>query len=722
MVEDVIKVHEQYYILAASSLADRRTRVLKHGETFAVFDTAGDISAMGASEQGLFHEGTRYLSQAALRVNGRRPLLLSSTIKEDNAVLTADLTNHDVAVDGNIVVPRGTVHVLRSKFLWRGVYYESLRFRNYGLTAVEFNFSLHFDADFADIFEVRGMTRERRGRVFDPKVEDGAVVLAYEGLDGVARRTRIAAVPRPHEIGGSSLRFFARMAAQEETEYCISAACETDYGVPEVVSLGAAATAARTELETLRRDSCHIYTANEQFNDWLNRSSADLHMMVTQTQDMLYPYAGVPWFSTVFGRDGILTALEYLWVNPLIAKGVLQYLALTQADDLIPPQDAEPGKILHEQRSGEMAVLGEHPFLRYYGTIDATPLFVMLAGAYYRRTADLPLVRALWPHIEAALEWMDAYGDRDADGFVEYARVSEKGLVQQGWKDSQDSVFHADGRLADPPIALCEVQAYVYAAKRNAAELARALGLDERAERLAAQAADLRQRFERAFWSEDLGAYVLALDGRKQPCAVQTSNAGHCLFCGIASAEHAQRCAETLLGPDMFSGWGVRTLAAREARYNPMSYHNGSVWPHDNAIVAAGLARYGFQQGAARLMAGLFDAALFVEQRRLPELFCGFSRRPGEGPTLYPVACSPQAWAAGSVFLLLQACLGLTIDACQRRLLFHHAYLPEFLPDLELRNLRVGESSIDLRLERHAYSVGITVLRREGDVELWSVK
>ncbi len=722
MVETGIKVQEDFYIVAEPSLAERRNRVLKHAETFAVFDSSGDVRAAANGEHGVFHEGTRFLSLAVLDLNGRRPLLLSSEIKQDNAVLTVDLTNPDVSSNGEVTVPHGTLHVLRTKFLWRGVCYESLRFRNYGLAAIGFGFAMRFEADFADIFEVRGMKRARRGRKLDTCVEDDAIVLGYEGLDGVVRRTRIRANPRPQELTPTGMRFFARLEAQQAADFLISVSCDIEDSTNTVVPYEDALDGAAAELEVLRAGACTISTSNEQFNDWVNRSVSDLDMMVTQTPELLYPYAGVPWFSTVFGRDGIITAFEYLWVNPRIAHGVLSWLALTQAADLIPEQDAEPGKILHEQRAGEMAVLGEHPFLRYYGSIDSTPLFVMLAGAYYRRTADLGLIRAIWPNIEKALEWIDAYGDRDSDGFVEYARVSEKGLVQQGWKDSHDSVFYADGRIAEPSIALVEVQGYVYAARRAAAELADALGLEDRAWHLRHEAADLQRKFELAFWDEELGMYVLALDGEKRPCRVRASNAGHCLFAGIAAPERARRVARSLLSPEMYSGWGVRTLGTSERRYNPMSYHNGSVWPHDNALIAWGLMRYGLQEEAARILEGMFDAALFVDQRRLPELFCGFSRRPSEGPTLYPVACSPQSWAAGSIFLLIQACLGMTVDAVERRIKFDRSRLPEFLQELILRDLRVGEGTVDLALRRYDENVTATVLKREGDVEVWTIK
>jgi len=449
---------------------------------------------------------------------------------------------------------------------------------------------------------------------------------------------------------------------------------------------------------------------------------SDLHMLTTELPTGPYPYAGVPWFNTPFGRDGIITALESLWLRPQLARGVLAYLAASQATEVIPEQDAEPGKIVHEVRHGEMAALKEMPFGRYYGSVDATPLFVCLAGAYYERTGDRAWVESLWPNVEAALRWIDRFGDRDGDGFVEYHRQSADGLVHQGWKDSDDAVFHADGSPARGPIALCEVQGYVYAARRAGAALAAALGQTERARQLTGQADELRENFERAFWCEELSTYALALDGDKQPCRLRASNAGHCLFAGIASPQRAPRVARTLLSPASFSGWGVRTLAASERRYNPMSYHNGSVWPHDNALIAQGLARYGLAEQVLQIWTGLFEAAMYLDLHRMPELFCGFPQDPGEGPVPYPVACAPQAWSAASVFLLLQASLGLQINAPEARVCFTRPQLPASLGELRIHNLEVAGATVDLLLVRHEHDVGVNVLRREGDIQIFVVQ
>lgn len=724
MAEELIQIHDEFYVLATSSRIDDRTRVLKHGDMFAVFDRFGDIETFGTGELGIYLQDTRFLSCLRLKLENERPLLLSSTIKSDNALLSVDAMNPDIGGIDGITIPRGTVHIFRSRFLWNGTCHERIRLHNYGPVAVSLHLSLSFGADFADIFEVRGSKRERRGRVLPVEVGTDTLLYTYEGLDGRQRRTRISFDAPPTRLTEVEAGYDIHLPARGETEYYYAVTCE----VNEAASRGPASArqrydeAAQEAASTLRRARMagpHILTSNEQFNDWLNRSVADLLMLGTDTAHGPYPCAGVPWYCTVFGRDGIITALECLSFNPELGRGVLSYLAATQAERESAEQDAEPGKVLHETRGGEMAALGDVPFGRYYGTVDATPLFVVLAGAYYERTGDTAFARSIWPHVESALAWCDTYGDLDGDGFVEYARRAPRGLIQQGWKDSWDSVFHADGTVARGPIALCEVQGYVYAAKLAAAGLAVALGKEMQARRLADAAEELRRRFEAAFWCEDLSTYALALDGDKRPCRVRTSNAGHCLFAGIASEECARRVAATLTSEASFSGWGVRTVAAGEVRYNPMSYHNGSVWPHDNALIAAGFARYGLKDEAATILTGLFDASLFFDLHCLPEFFCGFPRRPGESPTSYPVACAPQAWASGAVFMLLASCLGLSVLGSERKVVFSMPFLPESLQQITIRKLRVGEAELDLLISRRDDGdVGVNVLRREGAVEV----
>ncbi|MFP3940022.1 MAG: glycogen debranching N-terminal domain-containing protein [Thermoanaerobaculia bacterium] len=718
-----LRDEDRFYILATSSLGDDRPRVLKEGETFAVFDHYGDVPPVGLTDEGIYHQGTRHVSSLLLRTGKARPLFLSSTVREDNALLTVDLTNPDLLGAGGVSIPRGSIHLLRTKFLWQGTCHECLRLRNYGLKPVRLAFSLHFAADFVDVFEVRGLRRKRRGRRLPTEAGTDGVLLAYEGLDGVLRRTRIRISPEPARLGPAEAELDAVLDPGEDHLVFVTVTCESDeLPSPAPPPHQEALEAAHARLAALQGSACRIHTSNHQFNDWVSRSVADLSMMVTDTASGPYPYAGVPWYSTAFGRDGLLTAFECLWVDPEVARGVLTFLAAHQAEEIVPEQDAEPGKILHETRRGEMAALGEIPFGRYYGSVDATPLFIVLAGAFYRYTGDTAFVRELWPHLKRALQWIDEFGDLDGDGFVEYRRRSAEGLDNQGWKDSHDSVFHADGSLAPGPIALCEVQAYVYAARLGMAEMAAALGRRKRAAELRGQAEELRERFEAAFWCEELGTYAIALDGRKHPCRVVTSNPGHCLLAGIAAPERAARVAETLMDGRSFSGWGVRTLAEGEVRYNPMSYHNGSVWPHDNALVAQGLARYAQKDATLRILDGLFDACLFVDLHRMPELFCGFDRRPDSSPTLYPVACAPQAWAAASVFMMLQACLGLEIDAPAGKLHLRRPLLPPFLEEVELRDLRVGPASVDLRLHRRENDVSIDLLNRQGDLEVLILK
>jgi glycogen debranching enzyme len=720
-VDDIVEIGNRFYILATSSLGGAGEQVLKHGESFALFDRFGDVKPIGLGEEGFYHNGTRHLSSLLLRIGVERPLLLGSTAQRDNSRLSVDLTNPDLTL-GPTALPHGSLHVARSKVLWDGACYERMVIRNFALAKVEISVSVHFGADFADIFEVRGMRRERRGTVRPPEVSGNAVTLGYDGLDGVRRRTRIRFEPAPAAVDAASVRYDLELGSGAETTLEVAISAEPDGDQPEVTGYGAVLRRLRQAQQESLEARARVSSSSDLFNDWIDRGMADLLMMTSETQHGPYPYAGVPWFSTVFGRDGLIAARQALWAMPSLSRGVLGYLAATQAHEDDPAREAQPGKIIHEVRHGEMAATAEIPFARYYGTHDATPLFVWLAADYHRRTDDTAFIRSIWPNIERALAWMDGPADHDGDGFLDYLRRTPVGLSQQGWKDSNDSIFHADGTLADGPTALCEIQGYAFAAKRGAADLADALGMPDRAVTLRAEAEALRQRFEEAFWLEELGTYAIALDGDNRPCRVRSSNPGHCLMTGIASPERAARVAASLMSDASFSGWGVRTLAAGEPRYNPMSYHNGSIWPHDNGMVALGLARYGFKDEAVRVMTGLLEASRHFDLARLPELFCGFSRRDGEAPTLYPVACSPQAWAAGAPLMLLEACIGIRIDAHARTIRFERGALPVGIDRLRLENLAVGDARVELMLERHRHGIGVNVLAGEADVEIVNVK
>lgn len=714
-VETAADPANDFYIPATTSLQERHPRTLKNGDTFAVFDQRGDMRSGPGSPEGLFHSDTRYLSHMEFRLSGTQPLLLSSTLRDDNLSLTCDLTNPDLFEDGGIVLERDIIHVRRSKFLWQAGCYERIAFRNFSDRHTTIQVQFLFDADFADLFEVRGMHRERRGRRHEPIVGPDTVTLAYTGLDDRTRTTRLRFDPAPTSINGGRAAFRVPIEPQGSFVLFVEVQCN-----PEPVTRPAremfllSMRDARRALHSIAARAASVATSNGIFNEAIRRSIADLYMLVTDTPFGLYPYAGTPWFSAPFGRDALITALQTLWIDPELAKGVLRYLAANQATEFDAASDAEPGKILHEVRHGEMAELHEVPFRRYYGSIDSTPLFVLLAGAYLERTGDAETIDELRPNIAAALAWIDKYGDRDGDGFVEYGRMSPDGLLNQGWKDSHDSISHADGTLAVGPIALCEVQGYVYAAKRAAARIAARFGDIAARTDLDRQADQLQRNFERAFWCPKIGMYALALDGEKRPCAVRSSNAGHTLMSGIASAEHAVMVAAEMMGSTMSSGWGIRTLGASEARYNPMSYHNGSVWPHDNAMIGLGFAHYGLRREAARLFESLFGASIYIEMRRLPELFCGFPRRHGQGPTAYPVACSPQAWAAATPIALLSACLGISFEPANRTVVFDRPVLPDFLDEVVLRGLSIGPATVDVMIRRAGDEVALNVLRRNG--------
>ena len=716
-VESGTETPEPFSVSAAVSLQERRYRTIKSGDTFGVFDHGGDILSVPGGTDGLYFRDTRHLSRFELTLGGVQPLLLSSTLAADNIMLTSDLSNASMADLGVAALEQGVIHVQRSLFLGDAACHGRIAVRNFGFTRHRVRLELRFEADFADLFEVRGMHRERRGDRLPAALTQNGVTLSYRGLDALVRSTRLAFDPAPQAVTGSGAVFDLELEPGGRATVFVEVAFGSGAASRgPCAAFLAAYVQAKRRLRASTARTAAVSSSHEAFKEAMSRSASDLRMLATEKPTGPYPYAGIPWFSTAFGRDALITALLTLAFDPALALGVLRFLAQEQATTFDPASEAEPGKILHEMRGGEMAALREVPFRRYYGSVDATPLFVMLAGAYLHRTGDLPSLRALWPHLELALAWMDRRAD--AEGFVRYQRSTEDGLANQGWKDSYDSISHSDGTLARGAIALCEVQAYVYAARRAGADIARRLGLHTEAAALDAGAERLRQAFEDRFWCRRLGTYALALDGHGQQCQVRSSNAGHVLMTGIAAPERACQVARGLLHARMFSGWGIRTLAADEARYNPMSYHNGSIWPHDNALIALGMARLGLRSETARLFEGIQASADAMDLRRLPELFCGFPRRPGQGPTSYPVACSPQAWAAATLPALVQASLGLGFDPTARAVRLDRPDLPGFLDCLTLRNLSLGGARVSMVVNRTPGEVSVSVIERVGDIQV----
>jgi glycogen debranching enzyme len=696
-------------VVTADVPSGERTHSLRHDDCFGLFNEIGDIDAETRSEAGLYRGGVRHLSRLTLTIAGLRPLLLAAAPRDDNVLLTMNLTNPDVRGEGgSVILPRGTLHIRRSRFIWQGVCHEMIRVRNFSLNTVAVELVVRFGSDFENIVDVRAQRRVDAARARFERVERDSVTQGCLGADEVVRETIVDCHVAPDAISPDSLRYRLQIGSRGEKTIALAIGCRTAKKPVQISTFTRSLAAAEEMTRSESRPRCLVHASDAPFNGWLSRATSDLGMMLTATPQGRVPSAGLPWLDAFFGRDAIITALQTLWVWPDIARNVLRHLAATQCADGSAGNGAETGRIVNESRDG---------FPPNYHGVDTTPLFVMLAGAYYTRTADLDFATELWPAVTAALRWIDVYGDIDGDGFVE-TRPRGTGPAQHGWKSSPDAVFHADGRLATGALALCEVQGYVYGAKIGAARIARSLGDIPRAISLVESAQALQARFNTAFWCADIETYALALDGDKQPCRVRTSNAGHCLYTGIARADRARQIIAGLGDEHLFSGWGVRSVAETELRYNPMSYHDGSIWPHDNALLAAGAARYDDKAFALRIMNAQFEAARHFDLQRLPELFCGFKRRGRDAPLQFPVACSPQSCSAGATYLMLQSVLGIGIDALDAQIVLAHPSVPDNIEEISVKNLAVGEASVDFTVRRHAGSVSVSVERREGKVDL----
>lgn len=711
--------HEPGAPVLVTDLASRVLAV-KEGEIFLYSNKRGDLADRRDFGLGLYYKDTRFLSHFSMTIAGREPVLLSSS-SERAYMSHVDLTNPDLYEWGVLEVPQQTLNIRRVRAI-NGRLYERIRVKNYNPHPVNLDMELSFAADFEDMFEVRGMISEGGGTTEEPEIGSKGVVFRRMGRDGVGRSTVIEFETEPARIDSNDGTVVVTFRLELKPYQTRGVSLTVEPRVEDVPAVEREFDAAihdlRRSYEDWEKNSTQVVTDNEVFNALLGRSLRDLRALYTRMDPGSVLAAGIPWYVAIFGRDSLLASHQMLMIDPHIAREALALLARFQGTKVDPWRDEEPGKILHELREGELARSGAIPHTPYYGSVDATPLFLMLLAQYFRWTGDVEFVQTLLPNAEAALRWIDEYGDFDGDGFVEFQTRSSRGIRNQGWKDSHDSISHADGRMAEPPIALVEVQAYVYMAKERMADVFDAVGNEKRAADLREQATELKRRFNAAFWMEEESFFAGALDRDKRQVGSIVSNPGHALYCGIVDEDKAQAVARRLLAPDMFSGWGIRTLSKAAAVYNPMSYHNGSVWPHDNALIAAGLKRYGFVRGTNRVATALFDASTHADYMRLPELFCGFTRRSPNLPVSYPVACSPQAWAAGAPFLMLQGILGISARAHENLLTVNKPHLPSWLDTVELRNLRIGPSRISLVFRREGEITSFSLLAREGDVRV----
>lgn len=696
------------------------------GKTFLSTTVAGDITPSGAPDVGLFHDDTRFLSRLELRIGGHRSVVLSSSTEKTFAS-RIELTTGNITLRDSFDLPENTIHIRREQLLASGTFFDSITFENFNLSSIDFVVEISFDADFVDVFQVRGCARERSGHYFQPTVTRAGITFHYRGLDDVPRETEIVLNPPPNEFQGQTARWNLNLQTLKKFEINFTV-------IPRVgkelnrrrnqsrsFDYEASLRQRREAFSVWQRSSTQFESSNEVFDEALLTSLGDFHALQIPEGDQHIIAAGIPWFATIFGRDSILAAYQSLSLNPQLAMDTLRVLARYQGTQQNDWQDESPGKILHEYRTGEMTRCGEMPFGPYYGSVDATPLFLILLSETFNWTADEELVRELLPAAYRALEWIDQYGDLDGDGFIEYLRRSSRGLINQGWKDSWDANMHRDGAVAKPPIALVEIQGYVYDAKYRMASLMRAFGDIPTADRLKREAADLAKRFEKTFWRPQRGFYAMALDAEKKPLDVIASNPGHLLFTRILSKERARAVTNRLMRDDMFTGWGWRTMSHDEKIFNPLSYHRGSVWPHDNSLIAHGMALNDFREPALKILTALFQAALNFRDYRLPELFCGVQRGEFDEPVHYPVSCSPQAWASGAMFLILSSVLGIRPSAQRRELNIVNPVLPEWLDYLKIRNLRVGSNRVALDFSRSGDRTFCNVVDVQGEKLLVNV-
>ncbi|QOR64622.1 amylo-alpha-1,6-glucosidase [Cytobacillus suaedae] len=679
-------------------------RVIKENDLFLLTDTNGNITENHPYGLGLYTKDTRFLSKLDLKINGENPILLASDAAE-NYMSKILLTNPHMEKDGELILWRESVEMTRTRFIYDDVLYESIKVKNYYPKSVSFNVSLHFDVDFSDMFIVRGFQTGEIGKRTGQTISNKSITFNYEGADNLNRATTIS-WDKPEQLSDSDGSVYFDFKLNHLEEDTITFMIQPTIGQEDVkkpLVLGQALKNLKQSYEDWERSITRVKTNYEPLQRLIDRGIGDLRVLLTDLGYGKFPVAGLPWFGVPFGRDSLIAALQMLPFNPEVAKGTLLTMASQQGTKVDPWRDEQPGKIMHEIRYGELANTNQIPFTPYYGTIDATPLFLVLLTQYVRWTGDLEIVTTLSENIEAALNWIDHYGDRDGDLFIEYHQESSKGIANQGWKDSGDSIVHRNGDYAKTPIALSEVQGYVYQAKMELAEIYETLGNSEKANELKEQASSLRDKFEEAFWMDDVSYYAIALDEHKQQVGTITSNPGHVLFSDMLSPERVNSVVNMLVSSKMFSGYGIRTMGADEAGYNPMSYHDGSIWPHDNSMILLGMSKLQKSEAANTVMQGLIDASSYFEYDRLPELFCGYEKSNGKA-VKYPVACSPQAWAAGTPLVFVQSMLGLFPNSLKKQVVISPKLLKQ-MNELEVRNLSIGKGLLSLRVTHEGLEI-----------------
>jgi len=692
------------------------------GKTFLSTTVSGDITPPGAPDVGFFHDDTRFLSALELKIGGHRTVVLSSNTEKTFAS-KIELTTGAAAQINSFDLPENTIHVRRQQLLALDVFYDSIKFANFNQSAVELAVEIVIAADFVDVFQVRGCARRKAGQYYRPIVRNDSLVLFYRGLDNVSRETVVHFHTPPTEIEDNTAKWKLSVPAHGFSEILNTVTCrvggQSRRTVEKAVVLGFRDR--REAYRTWEQESTSFESSNEIFDEALRTCTADFHALQIPDGDQHVVAAGIPWFATMFGRDSLIAAYQALLLNPRLAGETLRVLARYQGKESNDWLDEDPGKILHEYRTGEMTRAGEVPFGPYYGSIDATPLFLILLSETFNWTGDEDLVQELLPAAHAALDWIENYGDIDGDGLIEYKRRSPQGLTNQGWKDSWDANMHRDGSVANPPIALVEVQGYCYEAQYRMSQLLRAFGDTERADKLRKSSAELAKKIEKSFWMPQESFYAMGLDNQKRPLGVIASNTGHLLFTRAISRDRARLVVERFMRDDMQSGWGWRTMSRSERVFNPLSYHRGSIWPHDNSLIAHGMALYGFRDEVKSIFSALYEAAINFRDYRLPELFCGVQRHEHDEPVQYPVSCSPQAWASGAFFLLLTSVLGLRPSAPRKELNIVNPALPEWLDYLHVHNLRVGQNRVSLDFTRQGTRTFCNVVDVTGEKLLINV-